>query len=283
MAKQPKADLHIHTTASDGKCTPVSVVNKAESEGLYAVSITDHDTFAGFKEASKRGREIGISVLPGMEITCDFKDREVHILAYGFDPGSEALQKFVTRQKQRRHLRAKKMVENLNKMGYDLTIEELIAQAGTLNISRNHLAELMVSKGYSALKRLVFTKYIGNHAPAYHKTEYDTVESVTRLIRNAGGVTIVAHPAANYADTELKELIAAGVNGFECIHPSHTYELQKKYLQLCDANRLLKTGGSDFHGYEGSRNPWFGTVSIDKSWVDDLLKRCAFGMHAEVV
>lgn len=280
MAKQPKADLHIHTTASDGKCTPVSVVNKAEAEGLYALAITDHDTFAGFEEASERGREIGISVLPGMEVTCDFKDREIHILAYGFDITSAELLEFVRRQKQRRHKRAKIMVQNLNKMGFDLSFEEVLAEAGTLNISRNHIAQLMVAKGYSPQKRLVFAKYLGNHAPAYHKIEYEPVESVTRLIKETGGVTIVAHPAANYADSELKELIASGVDGFECVHPSHTWELQKKYLQLCESARLLKTGGSDFHGYEGSRNPWFGTVNIDKSWVDELLKNCKFGMFA---
>ncbi|AXJ01782.1 hypothetical protein CYPRO_2540 [Cyclonatronum proteinivorum] len=274
MPKPPKADLHIHTTASDGKCTPVAVVNKAEAEGLYAIAITDHDTYSGYEPARKRGAEIGIEVIPGMEITCDFKGREVHILAYGFDVHDEKLLQFTSQQKLRRHKRAKQMVENLNKMGFDLTIEEVIAEAGTLNISRNHLAQLMVSKGYSTQKRLVFGKYIGNHAPAYHKTEYDTVEKVANLIRAAGGVTIVAHPAAYYADSELEELISAGINGFECVHPSHTYELQKKYLRLCESRNLLKSGGSDFHGYEAARNSWFGTVNVDKSWVDALLKQC---------
>ncbi|MCC5932829.1 MAG: PHP domain-containing protein [Candidatus Cyclonatronum sp.] len=277
MPKQPKADLHLHTTASDGKCTPVSVINKAETEGLYAVAITDHDTFDGFEAARQRGAEIGIGVLPGMEITCDFRDREIHVLAYGFDTRNEDLIKFVSRQKLRRHKRARKMVENLNSLGFDLTMEEVLAESGTLNISRNHLAQLMVSKGYLAQKRLVFAKYLGNHAPAYHKTEYDTVDRVIRLIADAGGVTIVAHPGTTYSDNELKELIDAGVNGFECVHPSHSWDLQKKYLQLCDSAKLLKTGGSDFHGYEGSRHTWFGTVNIDKSWVDELLKHCKNG------
>jgi len=274
MAPVPKADLHIHTTASDGRSTPETIIDKAAEKGLYAVAITDHDTYAGFHRARAHAADLGIEVIPGMEITCDYRGRECHMLAYGFDIGNPEMVNFVQRQKIRRNKRAQKMISNLNKLGFDISLDEVTAESGTLNISRNHLAAVMVSKGYATHKKMVFNKYLGDHATAYFKTEYEQIEDVIKLVHRCGGVAILAHPGLYFVDEDINFLIKANIDGFECIHPSHNFALQKKYIQICDDNRLLKTGGSDFHGHQNSQHTLFGTVAVEKSWVDRMLEVC---------
>ncbi len=274
MSLVPKADLHIHTTVSDGLSTPEEIVDKAAEQGLYAISITDHDTYAGYHKARARGAEKNVEVIPGMEITCDYNGRECHMLAYGFDLANEELVSFVHKQKLRRNKRARVMISNLNKLGFDISIEDVMAESGTLNISRNHLAAVMVSKGYATHKKMVFNKYLGDHASAYYKIEYAPVEEVIQMVKRCGGVSVLAHPGLYFVDEDVTYMLKAGVDGFECIHPSHNFTLQKRYTKLCDDNRLLKTGGSDYHGHKNAQHNLFGTVAIEKSWVDRLLEVC---------
>lgn len=274
MAPVPKADLHIHTTASDGQATPEEIIDKAAENGLYAVSITDHDTYAGYHKAKARGTEKNVEVIPGMEITCDYNGRECHMLAYGFDIGSKELLSFVHQQKLRRNKRAKVMISNLNKLGFDISFDDVMAESGTLNISRNHLAAAMVSKGYETHKKAVFLKYLGDHASAYYKTEYAPLQEVIEIVKSCGGVAILAHPGLYFVEEDITNIIKAGIDGFECIHPSHNYMLQKRYTDICDEYRLLKTGGSDYHGHKKAEHNLFGTVAVEKNWVDRLLEVC---------
>ncbi len=271
MPVKPKADLHIHTTVSDGRSTPEEIVAKASELGLQTIAITDHDSCAGYLRAGAEAAEKGINLISGIEITCEYNKRECHLLGYNFEAGNPEMKTFVESQKRRRHKRAGKMIENLNRLGFDISMEDVTAESGTLNISRNHLAAVMVSKGYASHKRQVFQKYLGDHATAYYKTEYDSVEHVIELIHRCGGVAILAHPGLLYVDEDITYLIKAGIDGFECIHPSHNYALQKRYIAICEGYNLLKTGGSDFHGHDQSQGHYFGTVSIDQEWVDALL------------
>ncbi|MCH8566641.1 MAG: PHP domain-containing protein [Balneolales bacterium] len=273
--KIKKADLHIHTTASDGRASPEEIVERAYAEGLSAISITDHDTYAAYKKARIRAADLGLYILPGMEITCDYNGRECHLLAYGFDTSSAEMIKLVQAQKLRRKKRAIKMISNLNKLGYDITLDEVMAECGSMNISRNHLASVLVSKGYIAHKKMVFSKYLGDQGKAYYKTDYMGVDEIVSIIRDNGGVTLLAHPGLYFVDDDIKAMLKSGIDGFECIHPSHNYPLQKKYLQICEENKLLKSGGSDFHGRSTDEFTLFGTVSVDLDWVNKIIERTA--------
>lgn len=268
-----KADLHLHTTASDGRFPPEKLIEKCAAAGLHAISITDHDTTAGYEEALPAAQLAGIELLSGIEITCEMEGRERHLLAYNFNPGHPKMKAFIQAQRRRRYQRGRKMVENLNRLGFDLSLDEVTAEAGTLNISRNHIAGLMISKGYVAHKQLVFDKYIGDAAPAYHKAEYEDIVAVIQLIHTCGGVAVLAHPGRHYTQKQLRFLIDAGIDGFECIHPSHTFRFQKQYAGLCETHGLLKTGGSDFHGFRLHEMSNLGIVAVDMSWVKKLRER----------
>lgn len=262
---EAKADLHIHTTASDGKYSPEEVVALAAKAGLKIISITDHDTYNGYFKAKAAGSDLGVEVITGIEITADYKGRECHILGYGFDTGNPEFKQFILAQKKRRYQRAKKMLSNLQKSGFDISIDEIFAEYGTTNISRNHIAGLMVKKGFSANTQTVFEKWLGNEGPAYFKIEYESAANVIQIIQNTGGIAVLAHPGLSYLPEDIEFFIANGINGIECIHPSHNYELQKRYREICLSNGLLETGGSDFHGYKHHDHVNFGTVVIDYS------------------
>lgn len=262
---EAKADLHIHTTASDGKYTPEEVIALAAKAGLKAVSITDHDTYDGYFKANAAGTDLGVEVITGIEITADYNGRECHILGYGFETGNPEFKQFILAQKRRRYLRAKKMLANLQKSGFDISIDEIFAEYGTMNISRNHIAGLMVKKGFVTNTNDVFTKWLGNEGSAYFKIEYESAANVIKIIQNTGGVAVLAHPGLNFLTEDVEFFIGNGINGIECIHPSHNYELQKRYREICLSNGLLETGGSDFHGYKNHDHVNFGTVVVDCS------------------
>jgi predicted metal-dependent phosphoesterase TrpH len=271
---EAKADLHIHTTFSDGVKSPEEIIEMASKVGLKAIAITDHDSYAGYKRAKSAGIESGIEVITGIEITSDYKGREVHILGYGFDVANEPLIQFIHSQKLRRYKRARKMIENLNKSGFDISLDEVTAESRTMNISRNHIASLLVKKGLVANVRTVFDRWLGNHADAYFKTEYETAESVIQIIQQAGGVAVLAHPGLYYLEEDISSFIDYGIDGFECIHPSHNFELQRRYRERCEKHNLLETGGSDFHGYKKEEDSYFGTIAINYELVTRLLERC---------
>lgn len=273
---QPKADLHIHTVISDGVKSPEEIVRFAHQRGLKAISITDHDSFAGYNRAKLQADELDIRVIPGIEVTSEFRDREVHILGYGFNPDSPEMGRFIQAQKLRRYKRANRMIENLNSAGFEITLDEVTAESRTMNISRNHIASVLVRKGLVSNVRTVFDRWLGNNAMAYHKTEYEKPSTVIEMIREAGGVSILAHPGLYYLQEEIQSFLDDGIDGFECIHPSHNFEVQKKYQMLCKEHGLLETGGSDYHGYKKEEELYFGTVAINVEYVDRLTEKCSY-------
>lgn len=267
-----KSDLHIHTTASDGKLTPKQIVELAQERELELISITDHDTIGGYEEAKTEGLKRGIEVIPGVEITSDFKDEECHILAYCFDLNDSNMLSFLNDQSLIRVERAQKIIKKLNKLGFDITFDEVRAMAGKGVIARPHIAAVLVEKGYVANYREAFIRYLGNHAPAYYKCKYKSVEEIISIVHDAGGVVILAHPGTHYSDHDLHEFIEMGIDGFEYIHPSHNYLLQKKYERLADKYGLLKTGGSDFHDIRFDEKINFGVIAINTKIARRLLE-----------
>jgi 3',5'-nucleoside bisphosphate phosphatase len=269
-----KADLHIHTTASDGKYSPAEVVRKAAEKGLSVISITDHDTYAGYFEARAAGVDAGVHVIPGVEITSDYSGRECHILAYGFDVGNPDMKRLLLDQKLRRVNRARMMVEKLREMGVDIRFEDLGETVLNIPISRNHIAALLVQKKVVPNVKTAFDKYLSNKGPAYFKSEYNSVREVVAIIRAAGGMSVLAHPGLTYLDEDLKWFAGTDLDGIETIHPSHNYDLQKKYEQFAKVNGMLTTGGSDYHGFKEADEQFLGIVCVDARVADRVESFC---------
>ncbi len=258
-----KADLHIHTTVSDGRLAPAELVHEAALRNLGIIAITDHDTIDGIPEAKKVADEEGIEIIPGVEITIDFNGKECHVLMYGFSPDNPRIKKFLKEQQNIRVYRAQKIVGNLKKLGFDISFDEVLARAGLgASISRPHIASVMVEKGYAGNTREVFLRYLGNNRPAYFKCEYRSVSDVAELARDVGGVLMLAHPSVYYSEKDLQVMLDAGIDGVEYVHPSHPYELQKKYHDWAEKHGLLVSGGSDYHGYRYDDECNLGIVAI---------------------
>ncbi|MEX0779116.1 MAG: PHP domain-containing protein [Balneolales bacterium] len=266
-----KADLHVHTTASDGVLSPEQVVRLAAEKGISTLAITDHDTIAGYRKARHVAEEVGIKLIPGIEITSDYKGKECHMLAYCIDLEHPRLITMLAAQKKIRIARAHKMINNLNKLGFDIDFDDVVAESGQDSISRVHLASVLQKKSYVANKKEAFDRYLGNDGPAYYKSEYMPAAEVINLIKEVGGLSVLAHPGQHYLYEDLRYFLKAGLDGIEYIHPSHNYELQMKYMNYANNFGLLLTGGSDFHGFRHYDDGNFGTICIDTVLSEKLL------------
>lgn len=265
-----KADLHLHSTASDGNMSPEEVVNAARKLNLSVIALTDHDTIQGVKPAQKAARELELEVLPGIEITTDFNGRECHLLAYNFDTTNEKLNELLSTNKNARVERAKWIIGQLGQKGLELDIEEVLAEAGGKNVGRPHIAEILRKKGYIASAREAFIRYLSDEALGPIQSNYLLIEDVIEIVKQAGGVTILAHPGRLYSLHELSQLVEAGIDGLEMIHPSHNYELQKEMEAFAEEHNLITTGGSDFHGRVKSYYRHFGVLTITTRQVDKI-------------
>lgn len=267
-----KADLHIHTFESDGNMSPADVVRLANSHGLEIISITDHDTISGYRKARETARELDITLLPGVEITSDFNGRECHLLAYCFDPDHDTIKKLMSAHHKSRLERAKWIIGQLSKEGLDLDIEEVKAEANGANIGRPHIAAVLVDKGYVASYKEAFIRYLSDDALGKIENGYYDHHQVIASVKEAGGAVIVAHPGNLYSEEELEELVEAGVDGVEFIHPSHDYATQQRIEKFAGKNNLLITGGSDFHGGSSDYQKFFGIVTINTKYVHRLIR-----------
>lgn len=242
-----KADLHIHTTASDGRLSPAQVVHAAAQTDLDVIAITDHDTTDGYPEAFEAAQKTSLKVLRGVEISTLFAGRECHLLAYGFDDDL-ALTRLLRRQKSRRSERARTILASLARLGFELDFEDVRAEAGSAPIGRPHIARMLVKKGYVATNQEAFLRYLGKPEFAMHTPGYPETTEVIQVVHNAGGVAVLAHPAGRYNFIQIKYLKDHGLDGIECYHPSHNSSHRQRYLEYCNSHDLLVTGGSDFHG-----------------------------------
>lgn len=258
----PKADLHIHTTCSDGRLLPNEAVEVAHSKKLAALSITDHDTFEGYFKAIDKANELGIELIPGVEITASFKEKEAHILAYYFDVESSYFANFMISQKVARRNRIKGIIQTLNAQGVEVEYDEVRAEANGANIGRPHVAKVLIQKGYSRNFSDAFMRYLSSEKLGEIENDYPSYKEVIELIKSVGGASILAHPAKFYTEAEIQEFIEAGIDGLECIHPSHNFTLQKKYSEMVEKNALLLTGGSDYHGGKEMAERHLGVVCI---------------------
>jgi len=272
-------DLQCHTTASDGTLTPTELVALAAERGLRVIAITDHDTTAGLVEALAAGRRYGVEVIPGVEINTDVPQGEVHILGYFIDWTDENFQATLTRLRQGRVGRAKRMVEKLADLGIHLAWERVQAIAGDSAIGRPHVAQALLEAGYISSTSEAFERFIGRTGPAYVERVRMSPAEATRVIRAARGLPVLAHPIIAGAaeviseplDLEplLDELTAAGLVGIEAYYPGYPPEVTRDLLGLAAKYGLVATGGSDYHGPNQGHGE-LGSVEVPVEVVEQL-------------
>ena len=247
-----RADLHVHSNASDGTDPPAEVMRRAAQAGLDVVALTDHDTVAGHAQA-RHALPRSLILVPGMELSCRLDGHSVHLLAYLFDPGHPELAAETRRIRDDRVLRARAMVDRLVGLGVPISWDDVAAIAGTAVVGRPHIARAMAASGAIASPDQAFTPdWIADGGRAYvGRYALDPVRAIT-LVRSAGGVAVLAHPRADRAlqvsDAEIAGLAAAGLAGVEVFHPDQPESEQASLLALTRDLGLIATGGSDDHG-----------------------------------
>jgi predicted metal-dependent phosphoesterase TrpH len=255
MALSSAIDLHIHSTFSDGLLKPAEVVDLAESQGLKAIAITDHDTAAGTDEAMQRGNEKKIEVLAGIEISSWHGDTSMHILGYHFKHEDKKFNSRLQLLQDGRESRNIRIIENLNKLGIRVDLGELLHYSEYGQTGRPHIARLLVDKGVTKTIDLAFKYYLRRGAAAYaERFRFSALDAIA-MIREAGGIAVLAHPSSldptlRSIPLLLKNLRKMGLEGVEVYYPSHSPKAVKALLQMADEMGLLITGGSDFHGME---------------------------------
>jgi predicted metal-dependent phosphoesterase TrpH len=248
-------DLHCHSTASDGTLSPADVVRLARRNGLTALALTDHDTVAGNAEAAAEAASLKIDFLPGIEISDEMPDPgTLHLLGYGIDPESPSLKNLTTELLAGRDDRNPRMVAKLNALGMVVTMEEWEAEAKGLVLGRPQLAAILVRKGYASSIKQAFDRYLGQGAAAYADKERLAPAQALGMIREAGGLPVLAHASQLRAENDaqldrvVKGLVDQGLAGIEVFHSDHDAAWVGKTMALAQRYHLLKTGGSDFHG-----------------------------------
>ena len=269
--KLSKIDLHIHTVYSDGTYTPREVVYKAKKLGLIAISITDHDSVDGLDEALKVGRECGVEVVPGIEMSTDVGEDEIHILGYYLDWKKEELLSQLKIFQQARIQRNEKLFKRLNDLGMRINHRETARLAPRGVVSRLHIARLMVMKGYVSSIGEAFEDWLNPGKPAYVKKMEVSPFKVIQLLLEAEGIPVLAHPYLSKRDDLIPELIKAGLKGLEVYHSSHNVATTQHYLKLAKFYNLVITGGSDCHG-KAKDKVLMGTVNVPKQVLDNLKK-----------
>lgn len=267
-----KIDLHVHTNYSDGFNSPRELIDKAKNKGIDVLGISDHDNLAAIEEATEYGKKVGMEIIPGVEISSDIMDREIHILGYFVEPGNAELERYLEFFRAERLKRADRIVKKLNILGLSLKLDEVLKIARNSAVGRPHIAQAMVEGGFIGSYYEAFNKYIGNGCIAYEKKVHVSPRSAFKIISDAGGLSFIAHPGI-MPENILKELIEDGVDGIEVIHPSHTPQLVKFYRGIVNEYFLLESGGSDYHGGKREDEKNLGKFYVNQSVVDAMRQR----------
>jgi predicted metal-dependent phosphoesterase TrpH len=259
-------DLHTHSTASDGTLSPEGVIEAAARCGLAALALTDHDTIDGVPAARAAGERLGIRVIAGAELSAFHDESEVHLLALHLTH-LEALQKSLGELRGLRHIRAQKIVEKLNGLNVPITLDEVLQQANGGAVGRPHVARALIARGVVHDFRDAFMRYLGGNGSAFVPKEHLSIEDAIRIAHEAGALAIWAHPGDGGRREKLEPLVAAGLDGLEIRHPSHSPEDMKRLQALADFFGLVPSGGSDWHGApDGPRR--LGNMNVPLEWLE---------------
>ena len=244
-------DLHLHTTASDGRCTPRELVERVAAAGVSVMAVTDHDTTAAVAEVRAIALESGMQAISGIEITAVEEGRDLHVLGYMFDPSNEALGAFLLTQRATRIARVEAIRSRLAALGVPVDLGPLVRQ-GTResgrSVGRPQVAQAMVDAGHVAGTQEAFDRWLGNGRPGCVPRAGPAPERVIEVIHQAGGIASLAHPGKLGLAARIPSLAEAGLDAVEAFHPDHDAPLVSQYVQIARDLDLLLTGGSDFHG-----------------------------------
>lgn len=258
------ADLHIHTTASDGCLTAQEVLAASERLGLRMIAITDHDTVDAHVALQKQPYTKGLTtVIPGIEFSTDVLHSEVHILGYHIDIKHDELNTNLTHIMNDRINRARKIVDKLSHLGYPISFQRVREIAGDAqSIGRPHIAKALVEQGFFSSVGQVFHSLLKKNGPAYFPHYKLTPLEVSGLIHRAGGLAVLAHPGLIGDDSLARHILTLGLDGIEAIHPAHSTKQIGYYHKMAISQGLLVTGGSDFHGVSGRFPEKLGEFTI---------------------
>lgn len=247
-------DLHTHTTFSDGTDTPTQLINKALAAGITTIALTDHDSISGWQEATTALRP-GICLVPGAEVSCQTLDGiSVHILGLLFDSSNTELIDTLEKTRENRFGRMEKIIAKINEAGIEISMSEVLEQLSDgATLGRPHLADALIKKGVVASRDEAFTQMLHNHSKYYVSHYSPTPEAVIKLIKDAGGVSVIAHPMASHRGRTISldtfgSLIQAGLDGIEVDHRDHSAEEKTQLISLAKESKLVMTGASDYHG-----------------------------------
>jgi len=255
-------DLHVHSNCSDGTLSPTELVVLAKKSGLAAFALTDHDTIKGIPEALEAGKKEGIEVIPGIEFSTEYKGKDIHIVGLDFAYDSEAFLSQLVIFQDSRQLRNQKMINKLREEGgIDITWEKMEASFGKAVWTRAHFGRFLLDNGYIKDISEAFSRYIGDGCPYFLPREKVTPAQAVRLIRETGGIPVLAHPYEyHFTEEEIIELVemlqGEGLLAIEAYYSTHTAMEESSVLRIARKHGLAISGGSDFHG---SNKP---TISI---------------------
>ena len=271
-----RIDLHSHTTASDGSLTPEELVRLAKQQGVATLAVTDHDTIAGLPQAIAEGERAGVEIIPGIEISCLYGTTELHILGYFINPDDPQLAPALITYQASREERNPRIVERLRELGCELTYAEIKEAAGSATVGRPHIAQALVRRAYVTSVSEAFDRYLADGAPAHSPRLLPSPAEAIGLIRQIGGIPVLAHPVYTSRTKEPFEQICEtlkglGLLGIEAIYSSHSRQQTDRYLSVSKNQGLLVTGGSDFHG-ETKPNLLVGTGYGNLSVPSDVLE-----------
>jgi predicted metal-dependent phosphoesterase TrpH len=271
-----KADLHLHTTASDGRLSPQELVARAAGQGMEVIAVTDHDSVDGVAPALEAARSFpSLKVIPGVEIGTDVPDGEIHVLGYLINYVDAALVAKLADLRDSRKTRAKRMIAKLANLGVHIEWQRVEEIAGSGSVGRPHVAQAIMEKGYVQSLKEAFARYIGRDGPAYAEREKMTPQQVVELVVRVGGLPVLAHPA-DIDDLEevIPRLQRVGLVGIEVYYNAYGAATVQHLASLARKHRLIATGGSDFHGLEHITETPMGGVDIPPECIERLL---AFG------
>jgi predicted metal-dependent phosphoesterase TrpH len=268
-----QVDLHVHSTASDGRLSPTQVIREAAGRGLQYIALADHDSVAGIAEAKAAAAGFaGLQVIPGIEISTDIPQGEVHMLGYFFDYTDPGLLAKLEDFKNSRLKRAEKMVGKLGDLGIPVEWRRVKELAGTSTIGRPHIAQAMLEKGYVPSFKDAFDNYLGHGKPAYVEREKMLPAEAAAIIVKAGGLPVLAHPLTILEpEAMVRELIPAGLVGMEVYYNGYSAEEVEGLLAMAERHGLIATGGSDFHGIEPDEETAIGGADVPLEVAERLI------------
>lgn len=267
------ADLHTHTYHSDGTRSPREVIDVAKASGIDIIAISDHDNLAAYFDIKTHADASGVTLIPAVELSCEYKGVDVHNLAYAFDALDERVEARLKSFRETRHHRGSAMVAKLRSLGFEISEDRVEQLAAGGSVGRPHVARALVERGYVSSVSEAFDKLIGAGKPAYVGKQRFQVPEAVEMIRDAGGVTSVAHPSLYPGHQQIvADVLDAGIDGIEVLHPDVPEADREMYRNMARFRGKMTTGGSDDHG-AAKEVLTLGTIKVPESWIGVILDR----------